>query len=699
MQLYIFVLSFFTIPTTRCSDFDSCALKACHTLDPEKINVHLVPHSHDDVGWLKSVEDYYYGFNNEVQNVGVQYIFDSVLQALTRSPERRYIQVETAFFWKWWTKQTEKKRNLFKQFVDNGQIEMVGGGWSMNDEACVNYQSTINQFTWGLRLLNDSLGECGRPKIGWQIDPFGHSREQASIFKQLGYDAIFFVRLSQDDRDARKATKDLEFMWRSNDNYDSSEIFTSIMDSYYGPNDFCWDYLQCSSDAINDDPESFDYNLDKKVAEFSELIANYSSYFRTNNILYAMGGDFQYQAAQTNYLNMDRLIRGFANHSKYNVFYSTPSCYVEAVKKANVTFSVKEGGDFFPYNENAHTYWSGYYTSRSTLKRFERVGNSILQAAEQLNAFAKMRNITNASESEENVRSLREAMGTMQHHDAITGTEKETVAKDYARLLTEAIRKTEQNIGGIVGTLLKKDGVTEEINLPLSTCLLTNISVCENSMKDEFMVVVYNPLSRWVTHYVKLPVRKGSYTVNGPWGTEYSEINQHMDYPVKSPYTEGDVELDFTVKVPPMGMKAFYVVKTGDKFTPVHKELQKGETKTLGTGRINIKLGSNGHRISVKVNEKEEQINQNFMYYVSNNGSGDGISSGAYVFRPINGSSAYPVQNTLLTPSKILYREGLQMEIMNKYNDWLSQIVRIVYDEEEYLEYDWLVGPLDNDTV
>ncbi|KAG5887526.1 hypothetical protein JTB14_022138 [Gonioctena quinquepunctata] len=185
----------------------------------------------------------------------------------------------------------------------------------------------------------------------------------------------------------------------------------------------------------------------------------------------------------------------------------------------------------------------------------------------------------------------------------------------------------------------------------------------------------------------------------GSQGTEYSEINQHMDYPVKSPYTEGDVELDFTVKVPPMGMKAFYVVKTGDKFTPVHKELQKGETKTLGTGRINIKLGSNGHRISVKVNEKEEQINQNFMYYVSNNGSGDGISSGAYVFRPINGSSAYPVQNTLLTPSKILYREGLQMEIMNKYNDWLSQIVRIVYDEEEYLEYDWLVGPLDNDTV
>lgn len=36
-------------------------------------------------------------------------------------------------------------------------------------------------------------------------------------------------------------------------------------------------------------------------------------------------------------------------------------------------------GDFFPYAENDHAYWSGYYTSRPTIKRFERTGNNILQ--------------------------------------------------------------------------------------------------------------------------------------------------------------------------------------------------------------------------------------------------------------------------------------------------------------------------------
>lgn len=105
-------------------------------------------------------------------------------------------------------------RQKFINLVNNGQIEMVNGGWAMNDEACVNYQSTIDQFTWGLRLVNDTIGKCGIPRVGWQIDPFGHSKEQANIFAQLGYDGVIFARLDYNDKEKRRLEKSLDFAWQ-----------------------------------------------------------------------------------------------------------------------------------------------------------------------------------------------------------------------------------------------------------------------------------------------------------------------------------------------------------------------------------------------------------------------------------------------------------------------------------------------------
>jgi len=38
---------------------------------------------------------------------------------------------------------------------------------------------------------------------------------------------------------------------------------------------------------------------------------------------------------------------------------------------------------------------------------------------------------------------MREAMGVMQHHDAVTGTERQEVAYDYARILYEGFEESD----------------------------------------------------------------------------------------------------------------------------------------------------------------------------------------------------------------------------------------------------------------
>lgn len=69
----------------------------------------------------------------------------------------RFIYVETAFLWKWWKTQHDFVKHQFTKFIRNGQLEIIGGAWSMNDEAVTHYQSIIDQFTWGLRYLYCSV--------------------------------------------------------------------------------------------------------------------------------------------------------------------------------------------------------------------------------------------------------------------------------------------------------------------------------------------------------------------------------------------------------------------------------------------------------------------------------------------------------------------------------------------------------------
>ena len=245
--------------------------------------------------------------------------------------------METAFFWRWWREQDEDMKTLVKHLVASGRLEFIGGGWSMNDEGATHYAAIIDQMTLGLRKLNDTFGECGIPKVAWQVDPFGHSKEQASLFANMGFDGLFFGRLDWRDKEQRENSKTMEMVWEaSQDMGTASDLFTGVLYNYYSPPPgFCWDLL-CNDDPIMDNANLPHGNGDKIAQKFLEYVHKQAEVFQTNNIILTMGMDFNYQAANAWFINMDKLINLIKNidNSGIHLFYSTPSCYLKALKQS-----------------------------------------------------------------------------------------------------------------------------------------------------------------------------------------------------------------------------------------------------------------------------------------------------------------------------------------------------------------------------
>ncbi|KAJ8872261.1 hypothetical protein PR048_025863 [Dryococelus australis] len=542
--------------------------------------------------------------------------------------------------------------------------------------------------------LNDSLGPCGVPRVGWQIDSFGHSRETASIMALMGFDGTVINRIDYQDKSARQRTHDMEFMWRASSNLDgSAELFTTaLFDHYHPPPLCCWDVL-CSDPDISENTASVvrwrlfllrntssmeqhrneragekgdprenpptsgiirhDSRMRKSgsnpngnrarfaslggLASFMDYVKEQAQYFSTNNVMATMGNDFTYMDAKRYYHNIDKLIdngmarlqpgfnpfrptlicgfksrpttivisnggkicppkapkksfirdalflrslllassnrrRALVTESRLlerplvnsrdegvHAVYSTPDCYVKAVHDASPVLST-HSEDFFPYASSRDVYWTGYYTSRPTIKYLERLGSNFLQCycnarfispTTEHNTYSLLfvttklvlcqlkystqQNICYLQQREACVRQvckqlcalsglrsgsldiLRETLGVFQHHDAITGTERRRVADDYVRQLLSAVNTSSTLAQTNINRLLGGRGSSGEVTM--TSCLLLNISQCEMSERSQDLVVtVYNPLSRPVSHYVRLPVPAARYIVSDMQG-------------------------------------------------------------------------------------------------------------------------------------------------------------------------------------
>ncbi|XP_047310058.1 alpha-mannosidase At3g26720-like [Impatiens glandulifera] len=678
-------------------------------LVPDKINVHLVPHSHDDVGWLKTVDQYYTGSNNSIRGACVQNVLDSTISALLEDKNRKFIYVEMAFFQRWWRQQSETLKTKVKELVKSGQLEFINGAMCMHDEATTHYIDLIDQTTLGHQFIEKEFGQ--RPRVGWQIDPFGHSAVQAYLLgAELGFDSLFFARIDYQDRAKRLDEKTLEFMWQGSKSLGkSSEIFTGIFPRHYDPPDGFTFEINDISQPIQDDPLLFDSNVQERVNDFVAAAVAQANVTRTNHLMWAMGTDFRYQYANSWFRQMDKFIHYVNLDGRVNALYSTPSIYTDAKHATNNSWPLKTG-DFFPYADRANAYWTGYFTSRPAFKGYVRAMSGYYLAARQLEFFK------GRSESGSNTDTLADALAIAQHHDAVSGTQRQHVASDYAKRLSMGYFEAEKVVASSLALLAESNSSLEDSSTKFQQCPLLNISYCppsEAALSDgkNLVVVVYNPLGWKRKEVIRIPVSTESIVVLDSSGREVtsqivplSNVSLRIrDYNVKSyigrfPDNTPKYWLAFSVSVPPLGFSTYIVSSPKQTGSSVISEVYATEgnrvsSEEVGQGNLKLLYGTDNGKLTHYVNKKnlvEMSTDQSYSYYLGYNGTDrENQASGAYIFRP-NGTLPINYEGKV---DLTIIKGPLVDEVHQKLSPWIHQITR-VYKEKEHVEVEFNVGPI-----
>ena len=145
---------------------------------------------------------------------------------------------------------------------------------------------------------------------------------------------------------------------------------------------------------------------------------------------------------------------------------------------------------------------------------------------------------------------LERAMGVSQHHDAVSGTERQHVAYDYAKRLAIGIDAALNN-------MQNKTLYGSEFTL----CQL-NISECATTENQSvFAAFLYNPLSYETQSWIRVPVMYNDFQVYDVIGEKYLESESVLidKETIRIPERKSNsiYNIVFQVNLPPLEMHLF----------------------------------------------------------------------------------------------------------------------------------------------
>uniref|UniRef100_A0A1L8DR70 Alpha-mannosidase n=1 Tax=Nyssomyia neivai TaxID=330878 RepID=A0A1L8DR70_9DIPT len=552
-----------------------------------KLKVFVVPHSHNDPGWIKTFDTYY--------EHDTKPILSNLLRHLDANENMKFIWAEISYFSRWYDELSNDAKQRVKRIVQRKQLEFVTGGWVMNDEANAHWISILQQLTEGLTWLKVHLNTT--PISSWAIDPFGYTPTMPYILKGSGMKHLLIQRTHYSVKKLMAKNQNLEFRWRQIwDRNGETDFFTHMMPFYSydvphtcgpDPKVCCqFDFKRLPGYGLTCPwriaPQAID---DVNVAKRAELIVDQwrkkSVLYKTRSVLIPLGDDFRYsqssewEAQRVNYEKLFDYINNEPNlhcHAKF----ATLTDYFESVAQEKDFGQFPSlSGDFFTYADKDDNYWSGYFTSRPFHKRLDRVLMNFLRSAEMLHAWTPWENEAGFDGL---LRNARRALSLFQHHDGVTGTAKDHVMKDYAARMVDAVSASKFIIQQAVYKLLTKPSIYHGdykftyLNIDDSRFPSPNENRPTIIIGDEIpfkYVVVHNSLPQARVELVEFLVAKPFVTVQDPekntvpaqvspvWSWHRGGFTAYAPQASTTKY-----RLTFKATVPPMGLKVYTILST-----------------------------------------------------------------------------------------------------------------------------------------
>uniref|UniRef100_A0A8B9KQE2 Alpha-mannosidase n=1 Tax=Astyanax mexicanus TaxID=7994 RepID=A0A8B9KQE2_ASTMX len=681
--------------------------------DSEPLQVFVVPHSHNDPGWVKTFDKYY--------NDQMQHIFNNMVVKLAEDPRRKFILSEISFFVKWWDSADAHKQEAIRKLILGGQLEIVTGGWVMTDEANAHYFAMIDQLIEGHQWLERNLGVI--PRSGWAVDPFGHSATMPYLLKKANVTSMLIQRIHYSIKKHFSSTRSLEFMWRQAwDPESGTDLFCHMMPFYSydvphtcGPDPkICcqFDFKRLPGSRVNCPwkvpPRAItDANVAERANVLLDQYRKKSKLFRSKVVLIPLGDDFRYDKSlewDQQYINYQKLFDYMNSHPEMHVQaqFGTLTDYFNAVYKAN---GVSQGarppgypvlsGDFFAYADREDHYWSGYYTSRPFYKNLDRILESHLRGAEILYSLA----VSHARHAGMEGRyptsdyslltDARRNIGLFQHHDAIAGTAKEAVVTDYGTRLLRSLIGLKRVIINAAHFLIMKN--KDVYRFYQTEPFLETVRRADISLLSLRYLVLFNPVEQERLCVVTVLVNSAKVRV-------LTEDGQTLPVQLSAQWSSavqmsGEVyQASFMARLPALGLAVFHLYDSVDSpmtlrsdtllrlpgrsqtvrgVDPLPVRSQIADPQPFYIQTQSLTLAFSGTTGLLEVNDPQEVRVQVQFFTYGTRPSKD--KSGAYLFLPDGNAKPY----TQRDPPIVRVVEGPLFAEVVTYYQHFQQTVRI----------------------